>query len=64
MNKDLYNNKFSVNAETAVVWRSYKKSDRPVSTLNGFSKIYEQYLRNSVSGFFDKILSNFVAASW
>ena len=37
---------------------------RPVSILNGFSKIYELYLYflNSLSGFVNKILSNFIAA--
>ena len=40
MNKDLYNNEFSENAKTAVVWPSNKKSDRPESVLHGFAKIF------------------------
>lgn len=40
MNKDLYNNEFSENAKTAVVWRSNKKRDRPESVLHGFAKIF------------------------
>ena len=47
----------------------YKKDDRdkinnyrPVSLLNGFSKIYERFLHDSLSKFTDKILSKFVSA--
>ena len=46
INKDLKENKFSENANTALVRPIYKKDDRdkiknyrPVSLLNGFSKI-------------------------
>lgn len=39
MNKDLYNNEFSENAKTAVVWTSNKKSDRLESALHGFADI-------------------------
>ena len=35
---------------------------RPVSILNGFSKVYERYLLNSLSNHIEKILSNFIAA--
>ena len=47
----------------------YKKDDwdkikhyRPVSLLNGFSKIYEIFLHNSLSNLTNKILSKFVSA--
>ena len=47
----------------------YKKDDRgklknyrPISLLNGFSKIYERFLHNNLSDFTEKILSRFVSA--
>ena len=47
----------------------YKKDDRdkmkgfrPVSFLNGFSKIYEKFLRDSLSNSTEKILFKFVPA--
>ena len=47
----------------------YKKDDRgkiknyrPVTLLNGFSKIYKRFLHDSLSNFTDKILSKFVSA--
>ena len=68
MNKDLKENKFSENAKTDLVRPIYKKYDRgrinnyrPVS-LNGFSKMYERFLCDSLSNFTDKILSKFVSA--
>ena len=52
INNDLKENKLSENAKTALVGRIYKKDDRgkiksyrPISLLNGFSKIYERFLR-------------------
>ena len=39
------------------------KSYRPVSILNGFSKVYERYLLNSLYNHIEKILSNFIAAN-
>ena len=68
INKDLKENKFSENAKTALVRPIYKKdsskikNSRPVSLLNGFSKIYERFLHDSLSNFTDKILSKFVSA--
>ena len=68
INKDLKENKFSENAKTALVRPIYKKdsskikNSRPVSLLNGFSKIYERFLHDSLSSFTDKILSKFVSA--
>ena len=68
MNKDLKENKFSENAKTDLVRPIYKKYDRgrinnyrPVS-LNGFSKMHERFLCDSLSNFTDKILSKFVSA--
>ena len=67
--KDIKENKFSENAKTALVRPIHKKDDRdkikncrPVSLLNGFSKIYERFLHDSLSNFTDKILSKFVLA--
>ena len=69
INKDLKENKFSENAKTVLVRPIYKKDDRdkiknyrPVSLLNGFSKIYERFLHDSLSNFTDKIFSQFVSA--
>ena len=69
INKDLKENKFSENAKTALVRPIYKQDDRdkiktyrPVSLLNGFSKIYERLLHDSLSNFTDKIFSKFVSA--
>ena len=62
-------NKFSEDAKTALVRLLYKKNNRdevqnygPVSILNGFSKVDERYLLNSLSNHIEKILSNFIAA--
>ena len=69
INKDLKENKCSENAKTALVRHIYKKYDRgkinnyrPVSLLNGFSKMYERFLHDSLFNFTDKILSKFVSA--
>ena len=57
MNKDLYNNEFSENAKTAVVWPSNKKSDRPESVLHGFAKIFaKQYVRFFLTKYFQILL--------
>ena len=67
INKDLKENKFSENAKTALVRPIYKKdsskikNSRPVSLLNGFSKIYERFLHDSLSNFTDKVLLKFVS---
>ena len=69
INRDIKENKFSEDAKTALVRPLYKNNDRdkiqnyrPVSILNGFSKVYESYLLNSLSNHIEKILSNFIAA--
>ena len=63
-------NKFSEDAKTALVRLLYKKNDRdevqnyePVSILNGFSRVNERYLLNSLSNDIEKILSNFIVAN-
>ena len=68
INRDIKENKFSEDAKTALVRPLHKKNDRdkiqnyrPVS-LNGFSKVYERYLLNSLSNHIKKIVSNFIAA--
>ena len=65
INKDLKENKFSENTKTALVRPIYKKDDRgkiknyrPVSLLNGFSKIYERFLHDSLSSFTVRYLPN------
>ena len=65
MIKVLKENKCSENAKTALVKPINKKDDRgkiknyrPVSLLNGFSKIYEKFLHDGLCNFTDKILSN------
>ena len=70
VNRDIKENKFLEDAKTALVRPLHKKNDRdkiqnyrPVSILNGFSKVYERYLLlNSLSNHIEKILSNFIAA--
>ena len=59
INKDLDNNKFPENAKTALCKSLTQKDDRgkiqnyrPTNILNGFSKIFERYLRNSLPGYF------------
>ena len=54
----------------ALVRSIYKKYDRdqiknykPCSLLNGFSKVYERFLHNSLSKFRDKIFSKFISTS-
>ena len=66
--KDLKENEFSENPKTALVRPIHKKNDRdkiknyrPVSLLNGFSKIYERFLHVRLSSFTDKILTKFVS---
>ena len=68
MIKVLKENKCSENAKTALVKPINKKDDRgkiknyrPVSLLNGFSKIYERFLHDSLSNFTDKVLLKFVS---
>ena len=69
INRNMKGNKFSEDAKTDLVRPLYKKNDRdkiqnyrPVSIFNGFSKVYERYLLNSLSNHIEKILSNIIAA--
>ena len=69
INKDLKENKSSENVRTALVRPIYKKDDRGkiknyklVSLLNGFSKIYERFIHDSLSSFTDKVILKFVSA--
>ena len=69
INKDRKINRYSEDAKTALVRPIYKKDDRdqiknyrPVSLLNGFSKIYERFLHDSLSKFTDNIFSKFISA--
>ena len=69
INKDLKQNKFSENAMTALPRPIHKKHDRHkiknnkrVCLLNGFSKIYEWFLDDSLFNFLDRILSKFISA--
>ena len=67
--QDLEKNKYSEEPKTALVRPIFKKNERnkienyrPVSILNGMSKIYERFIHNSLSSFAEKILSNFISA--
>ena len=69
INQDLNIGKYSEEAKTALVRPLFKKDDRdkiknyrPVSILNGFSKIYERFLLNSLSEYVENTLSEFIAA--
>ena len=60
---------FPVFPKVASVIPKYKKDKkckiknyRPVSILNIFSKMYETCLRNCLTPFVNKVLSNFVSA--
>ena len=64
-------NNFLVFPKVASVIPKYKKDKkckiknyRPVSILNIFSKMYETCLRNCLTPFVNKVLSNFVSAYW
>ena len=69
INQDLNIDKYSEEAKTVLVRPLFKKDDRdkiknyrPVSILNGFSKIYERFLLNSLSEYVENTLSEFIAA--
>ena len=69
INRDIKENKFSEDTKTTLVRPLHKKNDRdkiqnyrPVSILNGFSKVFEQYLLNSLSNHIEKIFCNFIEA--
>ena len=67
--KDLEINKYSEEPKTALVRSIFKKNERnkienyrPVSILNGMSKIYERCIHNCLSRQAENILSNFISA--
>ena len=67
--KDLEINKYSEEPKTALVRPIFLKNERnkienyrPVSILNGMSKIYERYIHNCLSRHAENILSNFILA--
>ena len=69
INKDRKTNKCFKDAKTVLVRSTCKKDDRdqiknyrPVSLLNGFSKVYERFLHDSLSKFTDQIFSKFISA--
>ena len=68
IDKDIDQNNYSENAKTANVKPVFKK-DRtkiknygPISLLNIFSKIYKQYLHESLTPFVNSFLSQFISA--
>ena len=69
INTDLECSCFSENAKIASVKPIYKKESRsdknnyrPVSILNGFSKIYERFINDKLLSHVNDILSDFVSA--
>ena len=75
INSYLYNiiikekNKYSEEPKAALMRPIFKKNERnktgnfrPVSILNGISKIYEKYIHNSFSLCAETILSNIISA--
>ena len=70
INKDRKTKKYSKDAKTGLVRPVYKKDDRdqmkiyrPISLLNGFSKVFELFLHDSLSKVTDQIFSKFISAS-
>ena len=69
INSDIERNRYSDEAKKAIIVPLYKKDDRnkiknyrPVSILNGLSKVYERYLHNSLIDFIEKSLSKYISA--
>jgi len=67
--QDLEKDKYSEEPKIALVRPVFKKNERnkienyrPVSILNGLSKIYERFIHNSLSAYAENILSDFIAA--
>ena len=67
--KDLDKNRYSEEPKTALVRPQFKKNERnkienyrPVSILNGMSKIYERFIHNSLSSYAESVLSDFISA--
>ena len=67
--KDISNNKFPENAKTATVRPIFKRGNRteiknyrPVNLLNIFTKIYEDFLHESLTNYVDSFLSKFISA--
>ena len=69
INHDISLSYFLDGAKNALVRPIYKKKDRqnkenyrPVSILNGFSKVYERFINDSMLPIIQTFLSNFVSA--
>ena len=69
INDDLSRSSFSEGAKEALVHPIFKKKDRknkenyrPVSILNGFSKVYERFINDSMLPIIQNFLSDFVSA--
>ena len=69
INNDISLNKYSKHAQTATVRPIFKRDDRakiknfhPVSLLNIFSKIFEQFLHEDLTNYVDTFLSKFISA--
>ena len=67
--KDVEKNKYSQEPKTASLRPIFKKvkkkkiqNYRPISILNGMSKIYERFIHDSLSSYAGAILSNFISA--
>ena len=67
--KDVEINKYSEEPKAELVRPIFKRNERdkvgnyrPVSILNGMSKIYERCIHNSLSSYAETILSNFISA--
>ena len=67
-NKRLEKNKYSEEPKTALTRTIFKTNERneienyrPVSILNGMSKIDERCIHNSLSSYAETILSNFIS---
>ena len=55
--------KVVLSTDRTSLWKSRKLGNyRPVSELNGISKIYERYIHNSLSSYAKTILSSFISA--
>ena len=69
INHDVSRSYFSDGAKNALVRPIYKKKDRqnkenyrPVSILNGFPKVYERFINDSILPIIQIFLSNFASA--
>ena len=69
ISNDISKDRYSENSKTATVRPLFKKGDktkisnyRPVSLLNGFSKIYERFIHNNIKDYVNSFLSDFISA--